>query len=319
MNLKIVATGAAVVIAAAVGAWTVVGGGADKNATSSNSTASPIYNCAAPARDSRYVGLSVPNFPPDANELTALEEKVQLAPSAVSIYISLGAKLDMSAVTKVCSQGALPIIEIDSDESSIHNVIDGSDDAILISYAKQIASLHFPVAMDFDHEFNGPWFHWGFKYETAQEFVAAWRHLVTIFRSNGATDVKWVWNPNVSYSDTAALRPWYPGDSYVTWVGLDGYFTGPHSTFKTVFGPTLDQVRQFTSRPVFIVETGASPSSQRPRAIDSLFDGMASTPGMVGVIWFDYDKAVGHDWYIDNDPASLAAFSAAAKTYMKGS
>jgi Glycosyl hydrolase family 26 len=288
------------------------------DSVNSSATAPALHICASATHTDRYVGFSVFGFPPNLKQLTSLEHVTDVNVTAVSIYISLGARIDMSAVEEICAQGALPIIEIDSDQGSIHNVIDESDDAVLTSYAKQIAALHYPVAIDFDHEFNGPWFHWGFKYETAQEFVAAWRHLVAVFRRNGATDVMWVWNPNVSYSDTAVLDPWYPGDSYVTWVGLDGYFTDPNSTFKTVFGPTLAQVRRFTSRPVFIVETGASPSSQRPRAIDSLFAGAASTPGIVGLIWFDYDKAVGHDWYINNDPVALAAFSAAAKTYISG-
>lgn len=123
----------------------------------------------------------------------------------------------------------------------------------------------------------------------------------------------------MSYRDTAEIRSWYPGNAYVTWVGLDGYFTSPKSTFATVFGSTLYQVRQFTGKKVLIVETGASPSAGRPRAIDSLFSGAANTLGIVGVIWFDYDKAIGHDWSIDNDSLALAAFHAAAKTYMKRS
>ena len=314
MRFRSSVAGVATCVVALAGCSVLAGGSG-----SSGAPGAALPPCSSASLTGHYVGFSVSGFPPDPVNLHALEKSTGISATTVSIYISLGGTLDMSAVAQICAQGALPVIEIDSDKDPISDVIDGKDDAILTSYAKQVAALRYPIAIDFDHEFNGPWFHWGFKYETANQFIAAWRHLVTVFRSNGATDVKWVWNPNVSYSDTAALQPWYPGDSYVTWVGLDGYFTSPRSTFGTVFGSTLSQVRKFTNRPALIVETGASPSSQRPRAIKSLFAGAASTPGIVGLIWFDYDKATGHDWYIDNDPESLTAFRQAAKIYVKGS
>jgi len=99
-----------------------------------------------------------------------------------------------------------------------------------------------------------------------------------------------------------------------TMVGLDGYFFTPQATFNTVFGPTLSQVRTFTSRPIFIVETGANPSADRPAQISGLFKG-AREAGIIGVIWFDYYKYPGHDWVIDNDPAALNAFRYAAEMY----
>ena len=30
------------------------------------------------------------------------------------------------------------------------------------------------------------------------------------------------------------MRPWYPGDAWVTMVGLDGYFVTSQATFSTV-------------------------------------------------------------------------------------
>ena len=304
---------------AAVGIIAIAGCSMITGATGSSSSGTQAMSACAPEPQSgHYVGFSVGGFPPNPAQLSSLEQATGVTATAVSLYMSLGSKIDMSAVTAVCAQGALPVIEIDSDRLSLRDVADGSQDGALASYARELAAINYPVAIDFDHEFNGPWFDWGYKYQTATEFVAAWRHIVSVFRINGATQVKWVWNPNVNYNDTTALRPWYPGDAYVTLVGLDGYFTSPSSTFHSVFDPTLLQVRQFTSRPILIVETGANPSSKRPRAIASLFAGASNTPGIVGLIWFDYKKYAGHDWYIDNDPAALAAFREASRNYIKG-
>jgi len=269
---------------------------------------------ALPTAAAPYVGFSVPGFPPNPDHLVTLENATGVQATAVSLYMSLGKKLDFAVVSSLRSSGVLPVVEIDSDTIPLRNIATGAEDTVLRYYARQIASVHGTVAIDFDHEFNGPWFGWGFNHEPAATFVAAWRHVVTIFRQNGATNVAWLWNPNVSGSSTTAIRPWYPGNSWVTMMGLDGYFYTPKATFSTVFGPTLTQIDAFTHRPILIVETGANPSASRPAQIRDLFEG-ARKAGIVGIIWFDYHKYVGHNWFIDNDPAALAAFRQAADAY----
>jgi mannan endo-1,4-beta-mannosidase len=63
-------------------------------------------------------------------------------------------------------------------------------------------------------------------------FVAAWRHVHDLFVQNGATNVVWVWCPNATDVPNATSAPWnhwtnyYPGDTYVDWVGIDGYNWG---------------------------------------------------------------------------------------------
>jgi hypothetical protein len=243
-----------------------------------------------------------------------LENAAGVQASAVSFYMSLGRKLNIAAVSSLRSSGILPVVEIDSDKIPFRDIAAGTEDGALTSYARQIASVPGTVAIDFDHEFNARWMEWGYTHESAASFIAAWRHVVTVFRRNGAANVAWVWNPYVSTSATTAIRPWYPGDAWVTMLGLDGYFFTPKATFSTVFGPTLRQIRTFTRRPVLIVETGANPSAHRPAQISDLFKG-ARKAGIAGVIWFDYYKFAGHDWLIDNDPAALTAFRKAADTY----
>jgi mannan endo-1,4-beta-mannosidase len=262
MKPKVLAACAAVAVAVCAAVWNVTEGGTGKPTPFPSTTARPIYACASPTQDNHYVGLSVPGFPPDASKLTALEERIKLRPSAVSMYIPLGMKLDMSAVTEICAQGALPVIEIDSDDIPLNRVADGDYDNVLISYAEDLKALGYPVGIDFDHEFNSPVWDWGTKKQSAKNFIAAWRHIVQLFRKVGADHVTWSWNPATDGKGTAPIRPWYPGSAYVTWVGLDGYFTSPQSTFRTVFGPTLAYLKTFANLPVFIDETGANPAAQ---------------------------------------------------------
>lgn len=281
---------------------------------SSNSTTGP--SCSGRPSNGHYVGFSVPDFPPDKDNLDSIERAAGTTANVVSQYMSIGAQLDTPLLSRLCSQGVLPVIEIDSDKMPLQKIADGGEDSVLDSYALELGTLQIPVVIDFNHEFNGPWFKWGYKSVTSSEFVAAWRHVVTVFRKNGASNVIWVWNPNTDTPSTVTdLQAWYPGNSYVTWVGLDGYFYRSSDTFTSVFGPTMEQIRAFSKHPFFIVETGANPVSGRVRAIKSLFQGAAATSDLLGFIWFDYDKYASHNWFINRDSAALAAFRIGAQSY----
>ncbi len=56
-----------------------------------------------------------------------------------------------------------------------------------------------------------------------REYVAAWRHIVDLFRQSGATNVKWVWAPGDYTFNQGNWQPFYPGDQYVDWIGVDVY------------------------------------------------------------------------------------------------
>jgi mannan endo-1,4-beta-mannosidase len=223
----------------------------------------------------------------------------------------------MQAIASLCAQHMFPVIELDDATHSLAQIASGVDDKALEGYALTLGTMQTPVGIVFDHEFNGPWFPWGYTHVQPADFVAAWRHIVTIFRDQGATNVTWIWNPNVASEGTAPdLQAWYPGDAYVSWVGVDGYFYLTTDTYTSVFDHTFTEVRAFTKRPLFIAETGANPASGRSRAITSIFQGIEKTPGLLGMIYFDYDKTSLHNWYINNDPAALAAFKTGASGYL---
>ena len=83
----------------------------------------------------------------------------------------------------------------------------------------------------------------------------------------------------------ARSQPGGRAASYVTWVGIDGYYYRPSDTFASVFGRTIDQVRAFTSNPVLLSETAVGPAAGQFVKISNLFAGMADYqtlgPGLV--------------------------------------
>ena len=84
---------------------------------------------------------------------------------------------------------------------------------------------------------NAPWYSWGYGHVRPSVFVAAWRHIVTLFRSEGADNVTWLWTLNQDRPGTGPVAAWWPGASYVTWVGIDGYYFRPSDTFASGLRP----------------------------------------------------------------------------------
>ncbi len=277
--------------------------------------ASATGNSLPRAINHRYLGFSAQGFPPSASSLADLETQTHVLPNLISMYTGPATPFNSQAADAIADQGALPLVQIDPDSQSLAGFAAGRDDSWLRRYADAVAAFDHPVAIGFAHEFNAPWTPWSFQHEDPAVFVAAWRHVVSVFRAQGATNVVWVWTINVNEDGTVGdLSAWWPGTDYVTWVGVDGYFFTDEA-FGSVFGPTFAQVRRFTAKPILITETGVDPGATRPTQIINLFQAVETTPGLIGFIWFNYDKTTDHDWLLNNDPAALAAFSEAAHDY----
>jgi hypothetical protein len=169
---------------------------------------------------------------------------------------------------------------------------------------------------------NGNWYPWGgtVNGNTPAAMVAAWRHIHDIFVSEGATNVKFVWCPNVdSVPNTSAnsIASYWPGDGYVDMVGLDGYNFGGTAwrSFSQTFSSAYAKVTSLTSKPVIVAEIAcAGVGGNKPAWISDMFKVIpASFPRIAGIAWFDANKEC--DWRIESDTASLAAFVAGEKAW----
>jgi beta-mannanase len=209
-----------------------------------------------------------------------------------------------------------------SDGLTLASIIDGEHDDYITKYAQDVAKLGLPVGIRFAHEMNGPWYPWGTRGAASpQTYVAAWRHVVKIFRALGATNVTWMWTVNIinnahgSKARIPSPGPWWPGSSYVNWVGIDGYYLKPNWQFAPLFGPTITAVRELTTAPILIAETGASASADKPAKIANVFAGVQHY-GLLGMVWFNSVNSAGQDFRVDS-PAAEAAFRKGASTYKR--
>jgi beta-mannanase len=204
----------------------------------------------------------------------------------------------------------IPFVQIDPTDASIAAIADGTYDDYLRSYADSVRSFSHAVVIGFGHEMNAPWYSWGYGHVAPSTFVAAWRHLVTLFRSEGAENVTWMWTVQADEHGTGPIASWWPGAQYVTWVGIDGYYYRPADTFASVFGRTIDQVRALTGKPVLLSETAVGPDAGQFDKIQDLFRGMA-TYKTLGLVWFDKTQHGGidhQDWRIEDSQTAEISF-----------
>ncbi|MFJ8688012.1 glycoside hydrolase family 26 protein [Micromonospora wenchangensis] len=277
----------------------------------------PAYDVTAlKSPKGKYLGVTVTGGA-EMGRVRAFAGETGKTPNLVAIFESFDDKFAASEVRELHNYGALAVIRWEPYDVPLRDIAAGRHDAYVKEFAAAVRTLNLPIALTFAHEMNGHWYSWGTKQTKATEYVAAWRHLHDIFTQQGATNVIWTWTPNVvNYLRKVSIRALYPGDAYVDWVGMDGYYTnrGP-KTFQDLFVPTITQIRTFTRRPLLIVETGAEPSSRRPAQITDLLTNVARRRDFLGVAYFNINGS--GKWNIDRDDAALRAFrrSAAKDTF----
>jgi hypothetical protein len=232
-------------------------------------------------------------------------------PNVVLYYSSWYEKFQAGFADQISASGAVPLVQINPFGVSLADIAAGRYDAYLITYAREVRRFGRAVIIGFAHEPNGNWYPWGQGSSSPADFIAAWRHIVDVFRAQGADNVTWLWTVNSMGNGGGPIAGWWPGGSYVDWVGIDGYYVRPADTFGSVFGETLAVVRELTGDQVLISETAAGPATgDQPGKIADLFAGVRQHH-LLGLVWFDKAQNDGpykQDWRLEGDPAAIAAF-----------
>jgi hypothetical protein len=190
---------------------------------------------------------------------------------------------------------------------SLEKIIAGDFDVDLRTWAREAKAFGSPVLVEWGTEPNGNWFGWNGKWnggaiEGPKRYIAAYRHIVDLMRSEGADNLTWVWH--VNWLDEPerkwnAFENYFPGDNYCDWVALSAY------------GPTTPLTRDGTEsfafkmreayprltklapgKPVVIAEFGCDLHNRRVdvvrwtrTALEDLFSNR--WPAIVGFCWWN--------------------------------
>lgn len=231
----------------------------------------------------------------------------------------------------ITDRGAIPFIDMSSSDAKLTDVANGVYDQSIISWADSVKAWGKPFFYRWNWEMNGTWFPWGSQAaQNPANFVAAWRHIHDVVNSRGATNVTWVWCPNIVYSGSTSLSQLYPGNSYVDWTCIDGYNWGnsggrndPWLSFSQIMKPTYDQLLQIApSKPIMIGETASNEGGGSKSAwITDAFSIQLPNnfPQVKAVVWFNWptqEDGATQQWPIESSSASQAAFrQAIGSTY----
>ncbi|MCW2698976.1 MAG: domain containing protein [Blastococcus sp.] len=95
----------------------------------------------------------------------------------------------------------------------------------IVRWAQTIKARGGHVMVAYNHE---PEAAAGGSRGSSADFIAAYRRVVNIFDSQGASNVEWTWQMTAyafrtKPGDSRAAAKWYPGDAYVDNVGADAY------------------------------------------------------------------------------------------------
>jgi len=217
---------------------------------------------------------------------------------------------------------------------SLTNVATGVLDAFFKEEAERAAACGYGIICRLCPELNGRWQSgtfsgpYGFEHEEPAGFVEGWKHVVNIFREKGATNVKWCWNPSVwtpekDGADTCDPTPWYPGDAYVDYIGLDGYAYGSKvaGTPEELFMPSYEASRVISKKPVLLCEVGIAEDVRYSKArwVNEMFRLVnEKMPAVRGITWWVTASGGETEWSIDSsgtDIASREAYKAGVNTH----
>jgi mannan endo-1,4-beta-mannosidase len=257
------------------------------------------------------IGAYIPGVPDSLATVNSFESLTDVNLGVVTYYSGWGELFKASFAAELDRRHIVPLVQIQPTTVSLAEIVNGSQDGYLVAYANAIRLYGRAVILSFGQKMNANWYSWGYEHASPTEFVAAWRYIVNLFRQEGADNVTWLWTVNsLTGAGKRAANPdqWWPGSKYVTWVGVDGYYSFPNETFTALFGPTIADIHKVTSLPILIPETGAAPRASKAAKVASLSRGVRNSK-MLGFVWFDAKGA--EDWSIDTPPA-IAAFHAAA-------
>ena len=194
----------------------------------------------------------------------------------------------------------------------------GKQDSYLRAWAASMKSWGHPILLRLFPEMNTHAHSYapGTRGQTAKQFRAAWRHVVTLFRNRGATNVKFVWNPYRWFTGEISYKAIWPGASYVDWVALDGYnyvdSTHPFRWPYALFSDSVTRIRSFApNKPLLIAEIGCR---EIPRKADWIkgVPGAMHKLGAKAAVWFNEKGDV--NWRLNSSSASLTA----ARTTLQG-
>jgi hypothetical protein len=219
------------------------------------------------------------------------------------IYSSWQQPAPTDKLAAVAANGSTPLLDWGCPPDDV-TVTSGAGDQLITAYADALKAYGKPVLLRWCWEMNLARAHG--QVGGPQAYVSAWQHIRTVFNQVGVTNVAFVWCPALTGTDPT---PYYPGNQYVDWIGIDGYDRSGSMTFEDLFADFYQQWAPM-GKPMMVAETGAHPAAQ-VAYLQSIATDMPAMPDFKAVVYFDAPGKAGQ-WALEGP--GLAAFAALAQS-----
>lgn len=275
-----------------------------------------------------FWGFAMEGFPITKQALISLVNETKIIPEMIVFYLQWGGTVDLiPSLSSINAIGAKPCItwepmKIVGDKEKVisyEEIINGSYDEYLNSFAKKVTEWNKPLYIRFAHEMNIVRYHWGteaagYGPRSPENYVKMFRYVVNFFKERQINNIFWIFCPNVhSIPD----EPWnqvshyYPGDDYVDILGMDGYnwdispelakeknisWTSPWHSFEELFKPLFTELKKIApNKPIIVFETATVDRGKQTKSrwIHEAIK-TAKSWGIEGIVWFHANKE--EDW-----------------------
>jgi hypothetical protein len=191
------------------------------------------------------------------------------------------------------------------------SITDGHHDDLIRAQARRIRALRRPMLLRFRWEMDRPnlratmW--------SAEDFVAAWRHVRRIFAQERVRNVSWVWCPTAEGFARGEAPDFYPGDADVDWTCVDVYAGNDFRSLGDLLAPFFAWASA-RPKPIIIGEFGVARawgSAQRAAWLRDAARTVKANPQVKAVSYFESDpegNAVTQQFRLSDDAPAFKAF-----------
>ena len=284
-----------------------------------------------------------------ASQLAAFEQRAgrRLSWVAFSQPWSRGLTFPRQRVLSIWRHGAVPYVAFlptstayvpgrsasgPEPRYTLERIAAGDFDRQLTAWADAARALGVPLLLSFGADVNEDWGPWNGRWNGAGETEAygdldtpdgaeryrdAYRRLVTLFRSEGARNVSFVFSVDArsSAAEWDAVHLYYPGDAFVDWLAISDYGSLDPGAAVVPFARRLTDSRvyatvtRFSRRPIAVVAGTVDDAAHGKAAwIRDAFHALRSEryARVKAVVW----SAGAAATRVDASAAALASFRA---------
>lgn len=203
----------------------------------------------------------------------------------------------------VAATGAVPMIDWPCTLPDTE-ITDGVMDTAITKFAEQLASYGGPVFLRWSWEMNLNKLPGNEECQGtagAKGYVAAYRHIEQIIAPI-ASNVAFVWCPSVAKVAATPLT-YFPGTSYVTWIGMDGYDRTSTPTQSIALWRSFYAKFSGYGKPMIVAETGAPNGASAPNNqadfLEAAAKALPEMPDIKGLGYYD-SKTTSDNWTLDS-------------------